>query len=208
MRTFVYVDGFNLYYGALKGTPFKGLDLVALFEKVLQPRHDILKVKYFTARISGTPADPSKPQRQDVYLRALERYRPEVEVYFGHFLRHRVRPPLAQPAGHQRTVEVIGTEEKGSDRTTSWCPCRTTLWLPQLSGDGGRGRSSPPQVRVREAARAPSSGLPARGATPSDRAAPFPEAFATAQSGEALPLRRRAWSRSAALPWNSRRETH
>ena len=39
MRTFVYVDGFNLYYGALKGTPFKWLDLVALFEKVLQPRH-------------------------------------------------------------------------------------------------------------------------------------------------------------------------
>ena len=50
MRTFVYVDGFNLYYGALKGTPFKWLDLVALFGKVLQPRHDILKVKYFTAR--------------------------------------------------------------------------------------------------------------------------------------------------------------
>ena len=115
MRTFVYVDGFNLYYGALKGTPFKWLDLVALFEKVLQPRHHILKVKYFTARVSGPPADPSKPQRQDVYLRALEHYRPEVEVYFGHFLRHRVRAPLAQPAGHQRTVEVIRTEEKGSD---------------------------------------------------------------------------------------------
>ena len=87
----------NLYYGALKETPFKWLDLVALLEKVLQPRHDILKVKYFTARVSGTPADPSKPQRQDVYLRALDRYRPEVEAYFGHFLRHRVRAALAQP---------------------------------------------------------------------------------------------------------------
>ena len=97
MRTFVYVDGFNLYYGALKGTPFRWLDLVALLEKVLQPHHDILKVKYFTAGVSGTSADQSKPQRQDVYLRALRRYRPEVEVYFGHFLRHRVRAPLAQP---------------------------------------------------------------------------------------------------------------
>ena len=28
MRTRVYVDGFNLYYGALKGTPFKWLNLV------------------------------------------------------------------------------------------------------------------------------------------------------------------------------------
>ena len=75
MRTFVYVDGFNLYYGALRGTPWKWLDLTALFTKVLQPHHDILKVKYFTARVSGTPADQSKPQRQDVCLRALLRYR-------------------------------------------------------------------------------------------------------------------------------------
>ena len=57
MRTFVYVDGFNLYYGALRGTPWKWLDLPALFAKVLQPRHDILKVKYFTARVSGTAAE-------------------------------------------------------------------------------------------------------------------------------------------------------
>ena len=115
MRTFVYVDGFNLYYGALKGTPWKWLDLPALLAKVLQPHHDILTVKYFTARVSGTPADPSKPQRQDVYLRALRRYRPEVEVYFGHFLGHKVSAPLAQPARDQRTVEVNRTEEKGSD---------------------------------------------------------------------------------------------
>ena len=83
----------------LKETPFNWLYRVALFEKVLQPRHDILKVKYFTARVSGTRADPSKPQRQDVYLRALGRYRPEVDVYFGRFLRHRVRAPLAHPVG-------------------------------------------------------------------------------------------------------------
>ena len=80
MRTFLYVDGFNLYYGALKGTPWKWLDLPVLFAKVLQPHHDILTVKYFTARVSSTPADPSKPQRQDVYLRALQHYRLEVDV--------------------------------------------------------------------------------------------------------------------------------
>ncbi|MCY4591623.1 MAG: NYN domain-containing protein [Alphaproteobacteria bacterium] len=115
MRTFVYVDGFNLYYGALKGTPWKWLDLPALFARVLQPHHDILKVKYYTARVSGTPSDQSKPQRQDVYLRALQRYRPEVEVYFGHFLSHPVTAPLAQPVGNVRTATVIRTEEKGSD---------------------------------------------------------------------------------------------
>lgn len=115
MRTFVYVDGFNLYYGALKRTSWKWLDLVALFKTVLQQHHDILKVKYFTARVSGVPSDQSKPQRQDVYLRALQRFRPEVEVHFGHFLGHRVRAPLAQPLGGRHTAEVVKTEEKGSD---------------------------------------------------------------------------------------------
>ncbi len=115
MRTIVYVDGFNLYYGALKDTSWKWLDLVALFEKVLQPQHQILAVKYFTARVSGTARNPSKPQRQDIYLRALQRYRPNVAVYFGHFLSHAVRAPLVQPLGNLRTAEVIRTEEKGSD---------------------------------------------------------------------------------------------
>ena len=115
VRTFVYVDGFNLFYRALKGTPWKWLDLPALFAKVLQPHHDVLAIKYFTARVSGTPSDKSKPQRQDVYLRALRRHRPEVEVYFGHFLRHRVQAPLVKPIGNQRTAKVFRTEEKGSD---------------------------------------------------------------------------------------------
>ena len=115
MRTFVYVDGFNLYYGVLKGSPYKWLDLLVLFQRMLQPRHRILAIKFFTARVSVTPDDPSKPQRQDTYLRALQLYRPEVEVYFGHFLSHKVRLPLAAPTTRQRTVEVIRTEEKASD---------------------------------------------------------------------------------------------
>ena len=45
MRTFLYVDGFNRYYGAIKGTSWKWLDLSTLFAKVLQPHHDILAVK-------------------------------------------------------------------------------------------------------------------------------------------------------------------
>ena len=51
MRTFVYVDGFNPYYAALKGTPYKWLDPVALLKRVLQPHHDIVKLKYFTAEL-------------------------------------------------------------------------------------------------------------------------------------------------------------
>ena len=115
MRTLVYVDGFNLYYGGLKGSGRKWLDLVALCERVLATHHDILAVKYFTVRVSPTPSDPSKPQRQQLYLRALQAYRPEVSVHFGHFLTHEVAAPLARPTGGQRTVRVVKTEEKGSD---------------------------------------------------------------------------------------------
>ena len=115
MRTYVYVDGFNLYYGALRHSPWKWLDLSALFRRVLQPQHQILKIKYFTARVSGTLDDPSKPQRQDTYLRALQLHRPEIEIYFGHFPSNRVRLPLAAPTAGRRTAEVVRTEEKASD---------------------------------------------------------------------------------------------
>jgi len=115
MRTYIYVDGFNLYYRALKGTPFKWLDLGALFRAILEPHNNILKIKYFTARVSARPNDLSQPQRQDVYLKALQHHCPEIEFYFGHFLSHTVQAPLAKPGRGPRMVDIIKTEEKGSD---------------------------------------------------------------------------------------------
>jgi len=115
MRTHIYVDGFNLYYGALKGTPYKWLDLLGLFRRVLQPHHDIRSIKYFTALVSESDRDPNKPIRQKTYIRALEKFSPEVEVFYGHFLSHRVKAPLAVPNGNERFAEIIKTEEKGSD---------------------------------------------------------------------------------------------
>ena len=53
MRTKVYVDGFNLYYGALKGTPFKWLNPVDLARRVLPSEYVVDKLLYFTARLSG-----------------------------------------------------------------------------------------------------------------------------------------------------------
>lgn len=115
MRTYIYVDGFNLYYGALKGTPYKWLDLAGLFRTILRPQNNVLKVKYFTARVSARPNDPSQPVRQDIYLNALQRHCPEVEVHFGRFLNTRVRARLANPEIRPRTVEVVKSEEKGTD---------------------------------------------------------------------------------------------
>lgn len=109
------MDGFNLYFGCLKGTQWKWLDLVALFKSVLPTKCEIVAVKYFAAKVPGRPDDPSKPERQNVYLRALQHFRPEIDIYFGHFRRHKVRMPLADPTDDRRTAEVLKTEEKGSD---------------------------------------------------------------------------------------------
>ena len=66
----VYVDGFNLYYGALKRTPYKRLDLGRLCTTML-PDDQIVAIKYYTARISARPGNPRGPNDQQMYLRAL-----------------------------------------------------------------------------------------------------------------------------------------
>lgn len=111
MKTYVYVDGFNLYYGCLKGTSHRWLDVKALTEKLIKPEHDIRCIKYFTAKVSSLPNKPDAPVRQEAYLRAL-RSLPEVEVFFGHFLTNTVWRMKADGSGK---VRVLRTEEKGSD---------------------------------------------------------------------------------------------
>jgi uncharacterized LabA/DUF88 family protein len=114
--TNIYIDGFNLYYGRLKGqTGSKWLDPVELCRKLLPAGQQIQRVRYFTARITPRPDDPGGPARQDAYLRALGTL-PEVSVHFGRFSQTTARMRLANPpAGGPNTVEVIKTEEKGTD---------------------------------------------------------------------------------------------
>ena len=52
-QTTIYVDGFNLYYGCLKNSAHKWLDLKALFSNLLDSSHQIQKIKYYTAHIYG-----------------------------------------------------------------------------------------------------------------------------------------------------------
>lgn len=114
MKTYVYIDGFNLYYGALRGTPYKWLDLSKL-GRILLPKNTIARIKYYTARVRGRPGDPDQPVRQQIYLRALQTL-PNLEIVYGHFLAHEVMMPLAGcPPDAQKYVRVIKTEEKGSD---------------------------------------------------------------------------------------------
>ncbi len=115
MRTYVYIDGFNFYYGSVKDTPHKWLDFKALLTKILRPNHAILCIKYFTALVSDTPMDPTKSIRQKTLIRALQAHIPELEVYYGHFLSHEVFLPLVTPSPYKRFEKVIKTAEKGSD---------------------------------------------------------------------------------------------
>jgi hypothetical protein len=109
-QTFVYVDGFNLYYGAVRGTPYKWLDVAKMCELLL-PKNRIARVKYFTARVAARPHDPSQPARQEALLQALS-CSPAFEIFYGHFLVNRVTLPRADGGG---PITVWKTEEKGSD---------------------------------------------------------------------------------------------
>lgn len=112
MRTYIYIDGFNFYYLALKYSNCKWLDFMSMFEKLLTSKNDIIKIKYFTANVSGK-YDQNKPRRQSTYLRALKSYIPEIEIIKGHFQTHEIMMPLVS-IPHKR-VKVLKTEEKCTD---------------------------------------------------------------------------------------------
>ena len=110
----VYVDGFNLYYGCLQGTKYQWLDIGTLCRRLL-PRNPINHIRYFTSRIAARPGAPNGPEQQNAYLRALGTVE-GLSIHLGHFQSPRARLPVADPVpGGPRTVEVIKTQEKGSD---------------------------------------------------------------------------------------------
>ena len=133
MKTHVYIDGFNLYYGLLKGRPHKWLDLERFCDQLL-PKNAVEKIYYFTARVDARPYDPDQPARQDAYLRALTSL-PRVETHFGSFMSSPVSQPLVQtdpatgryikaqgkpvmkmtPGGDYERAWILKSEEKGSD---------------------------------------------------------------------------------------------
>lgn len=122
MSTNVYIDGFNLYYGAVRNTSYKWLDIGVLCT-ILFPGHQIKRIRYFTAFVQGWPHDPDAPVRQNIYLRALKTI-PICTIHRGQF---KTRPtmipqfPLAYvntsnpPQRPPVSVNVAKTEEKGSD---------------------------------------------------------------------------------------------
>ena len=56
LNLWAYIDGFNLYNGALKGTAYKWLDLQA-FTQTFRAADQVSVVKFFTARVNARPND-------------------------------------------------------------------------------------------------------------------------------------------------------
>lgn len=129
-RVAVYVDGFNLYYRALKNTGFKWLDIDALCKAILHKTPNIVQINYYTARVKQL--DPSYTDQQDQaeYLRALSTI-PHLRIHYGNFQITEKVMPLASPLWMRpkfvphvdlsactdlpEVARVVKTEEKGSD---------------------------------------------------------------------------------------------
>ena len=121
MRTVVYVDGYNLYYGLLRKTTLKWLDLFALFrDHVLDPEAELIQVRYYTAPVLGRMCDsPESPQRQRRYLQALRKMYPEkIAIIEGKILAttpfQRLVKPIAE-APDLQMVQVYDFNEKKTD---------------------------------------------------------------------------------------------
>jgi hypothetical protein len=110
VRIFVYVDGFNLYYGIKRWSGAKWLDIRVLVQRLF-PNDVVDHIRYFTASIKAQ-GDPGAPLRQDVYLRALANTG-NITIHRSTFLVRSRWLPLDMPARWR--VPVIVTEEKGSD---------------------------------------------------------------------------------------------
>ena len=111
MKVYAYVDGFNLYYRALKDSQHKWLNLATLASRLLQAGDSVELVRYFTARVSPRAGDLDAPRRQQIYLSALGTTS-KVETHYGRFLPRRKWRPLVSTG---KFVEIQDTEEKGSD---------------------------------------------------------------------------------------------
>jgi uncharacterized LabA/DUF88 family protein len=121
MRVIAYVDGFNLYYRALKNNPsLKWLNLRAFIGKFLSQDDTLTYVNYYTARVSGE-RDIDAPRRQNAYFRAL-RTLPNLGIHYGTFMKKQQCRPLVHeiPLVHPKSpdgqfVLIKNCEEKGSD---------------------------------------------------------------------------------------------
>ncbi len=111
MKVWAYIDGFNLYNGAVRNTSWKWLDLQK-FCQTLLPRDKIERIKYFTAKVDARINDPDQPFRQMLYWRAL-RTIDCLEIIEGRFLTKKVYLPLVNSVDKMKSDSLMGISLHG-----------------------------------------------------------------------------------------------
>ena len=122
MKTTVYVDGYNLFYGCLQHGPYKWLDVHTLFARIVHeqtPSATIACVKYFTAPIRSKVASRGNAAMaaQQAYHRALKIRHPDcIEIIEGYYALEKANLlAYQQPPDKNHRVEVWKLEEKQTD---------------------------------------------------------------------------------------------
>ncbi len=123
MKSIIYVDGYNLFYGCLKYSQDKWLDLKALFfDRVLytqNPASELVAIKFFTADIKAKIASngTAAQMAQQTYHRALLQLYPEhIQIIKGYYSLEKARLPCyQQPPDKTQLVDVWKLEEKQTD---------------------------------------------------------------------------------------------
>lgn len=138
LRTRIYIDGYNFYYGCLRGTPHKWLDLLPLFENHILPsallkdgdghiRQSALlpspSIKFFTAKIIESVArstdSVSSQARYHTALRKLHDGR--IELIEGYYAVNKMKVKVVdsdepnRPHRECKEVQAWKVEEKQSD---------------------------------------------------------------------------------------------
>lgn len=138
LRTRIYIDGYNFYYGCLRGTPHKWLDLLTLFEKHILPsalvndaegriRNSTLltspSIKFFTAKIIESVAratdSVSSQARYHIALRKLHGSR--IELIEGYYAVNKMKVKIVDAEYPDRLprdcqeIQAWKVEEKQSD---------------------------------------------------------------------------------------------
>lgn len=118
LRTRIYIDGYNLYFGCLKGTPYKWLNPVSLSEKLLtrsgapNSKLDPLAVKFFTAEISQrAAADSNSLNDQRAYHLALKLHLGDrLETFKGSYSIDKTKFPKVEYGNDGRELEPRASE--------------------------------------------------------------------------------------------------
>ncbi|MCL2914527.1 NYN domain-containing protein [Shewanella corallii] len=131
MKTKIYIDGYNLYYGCLKGTCYKWLDLKRLFSDYILPSSVPFSytlapdcINFYTAKIiEKAGRSPDSVKDQDSYHRAIKFAYPDGSVnvkegYYSVIKTSAYKVDREQPDKWPRDcerVDIWKLEEKQSD---------------------------------------------------------------------------------------------